>query len=193
MIELVRVHGKLGEDYGKTHKVKHSNLLDAFAWIDKTNQGFAEAVRDSSFNVLVNGKTISKEQIGNNFDGEVDLVPVIDGAGSDNGTTEMIAGIALIGLGFYLGGPAGGSAAASALAPTVIGSGVGLFLAGTSIYFAENYENVDTESDFFNQITNRDSGGGPVPLVYGRTRTGGVRISTDISNERTSESSIGEE
>lgn len=115
---------------------------------------------------------------------DVHLYPVVEGSG--NRATQIIVGAALIVAGFYTGGQTWmvlGQNIAGTIGTALVTTGVGLVLSGIfrQSYSANDRERPDDRQSFlFNGAVNVLSEGSVVPLVYGRTITGSVVLSTGL-------------
>jgi len=132
---------------------------------------------------------------------EIRIIPVIVGAGGDNGVLKIIAGVALIALaiinpfGAAAIGTLGIGAGAIAVSTAVGIIGVGLVLGGTAQLLTPQPKTPNgigmgtsgTESQTdprksysFSGIQQTSRQGVPVPIVYGETLVGSVVISAGI-------------
>lgn len=142
--------------------------------------------------IVVNGSNQSrflenKEILSRLEDGDtIEMFPVVEGSGGRTG--RIILGAALITGGVLLGG-LGTSAAVKTLAThagsALISVGVGLIL--QSFFTPDDVnqrEQPDQRASFlFNGAVNTSEQGQPVPLVFGRFRTGGPIISAGLDVE----------
>lgn len=142
---------------------------------------------------------------------EIHIVPVIQGAGGGKGKGIFTAflGIALIGAAIaFAPAAAGGGLFGANMGATAFGAfgatvswgqvalyGASLALSGVSSLISSqspvtsadygSREKADERPSFmFNGALNNTEQGGPVPLVYGRMRTGSVVISGGLTAER---------
>lgn len=122
-----------------------------------------------------------EEEVSDSLDGVTDihLYPVAQGSGR---TGRIIAGVVLIVVGvimYYF-------PVTAPFATNVIGAGVGLLLGG--LFMPKNQQQADKPDErasfVFNQAVNTIEQGGPVPLVYGRFKTGSTVVSAGIDAER---------
>lgn len=109
--------------------------------------------------------------------------PVVEGSGRAG---QIILGVVLIVVGYVITGLSYGWAAP--VGQSLIGAGVGMILQGL---FApsppkERERPENRPSFIFNQAVNTIEQGGPVPLVYGRFKTGSTVVSAGIDAERLS-------
>lgn len=121
----------------------------------------------------------------------IDIVPVIEGADADVGL--IIAGIALIVVGFFVPGTQG--LGLMLLKGALIMGGIGLVAAGIINLLStppklDDFKGVSKRGSYmFDGPENTVGEGGPVPLVYGQLLVGSQTIATtyDISNQDASQ------
>ena len=157
------------------------------------------------------GEAIDASMLGMRFGrGDFHIVPVVAGAGGNTkGIVTVVVGVALIavataGAGALLGGQAAAAGGFGATAFKVLGSsvtfgnialfGAAIALQGVSSLLTPTPQALELGSTassarnepsfFFDGAVNVVSQGGPVPLVYGRVRTGSTVISSGISAEQ---------
>lgn len=117
------------------------------------------------------------------------LMPAIEGAGSD-GVGKALAGAALIGASFLVPG-AGAFGAGIITQGAVAGLGVSLALGGVSMMLSpspqsnyEERERPDQRPSFlFDGPVNTSTQGLPMPVIYGRMKTGSIVISAGMTAE----------
>jgi predicted phage tail protein len=125
----------------------------------------------------------------------IHFIPV-GGGGKRGGVAKTIAGVALMAVAFAAAGPLGAGAGAglfggSSFWASVGIMGMGLTLTGISQLLtpvpkmpsADNFERKETPSFLLGGSVNATAQGNPVPIVFGRMRTGGVVVSGGISVE----------
>ena len=123
--------------------------------------------------------------------GAAAVLPAIEGAG--DGAGKVIGGIALVGAAMFI--PGGAALAGIALQPAVAGLGISMALGGVSQMLAptpqsgyEERESPDQRPSFlFDGPVNTSTQGLPVPVVYGRIKTGSVVVSAGMTAEELDE------
>jgi len=178
-LRTVTLHGELAEKYGKTHQVSGDRLIILISGIASTYPEFKRSIIEGKFEIFAGDEQLDEvtahlelgeDQI------NIDIYPVIEGEKSQAG--QIILGVALIVVGFYL--PQTWAYAAQVLT----GIGTGLVLSGVSSLLADTPQNATGDGQsIFRGGKNITTEGGPIPLVYGRTRTGSVIINFGIENE----------
>lgn len=205
MISVV-LHGRLAKQYGDGPiRMAVNSLAEIVRALSVLRPGIKNSLRDGWYRVLCvkTEKNIDLEQTDIHMTlkncEEVHLIPVVGGSKS-GGIFKIILGIALVAGAFLLAGPAG----LGATAFTVFGAqvsygmvaalGVSLALSGVSQMLAPSMDpskgRDDKKSFMFNGATNTSTQGMPVPLVFGRMRSGSVVASAGISVEQIGENSV---
>lgn len=209
MLTDVHLHGALGDKYGRLHQFDIANVPQATRALAANYKGFFEDFKDGQYEVYIGDHALDEEslrlRIGRGR--PVHIIPVVAGAGSGKGGVKAVAGIALLaiatgGAAAAIGPFAAGASGFSATAFSVAGfsvsygslalSGLTMVLQGVSALLTptpkadySNRERPDQRASFlFNGATNRSAEGTPVPLVYGRFRTGSVIASAGITIEQ---------
>lgn len=213
MLRKIVLHGNLSELYDEDIYFDVDSVAEAVRACCYQIDGFESVFRSGSYHVHLNkddyiDETILSFVLGKNVN-EIHFIPVI--SGSKGGGGKAILGIAMIGLAFATGGVgliAGGvglqtGAGVGALAgiyggvgisaSSIAMLGVSMVLGGVSQMLspqvssasADTYERPDQRPSFiFNGPVNVAEQGGPVPLVYGRIRTGSVVVSSGLNTEQ---------
>ena len=190
-MRTIRLYGHLGQQFGKVHHLDVKTPTEVIRALSANFKGFAQAIADGEWRVLVGGKAQSIKQIHNPLDADISLVPVIGGAG---GLGKIILGAALIAASFYLPGATYFSAMSSfSIDASAIAMGIGtsMVLGGISqVLFAppkassSNSEPADTRPSYvFNGPVNTTGQGNPVPVCYGQLRVGSQVISAGLFSE----------
>ena len=183
------IHGVLGKIYGTHHKLNVRRLSEIIPAINANNPGFKHAILsylksdvDYCYVDPKNPKTKYKtlqEALSSSPPKEVHIVPSIVGAGA---VGMIVGGLALAGVGTYIGGTLGG---------ILFSLGVSLILQGIIMLLfppedpkrREVESKIDTSTYIFSNRVNNAVQGFPVPLVYGELRVGSNIISTNIVRE----------
>lgn len=182
MITTVKLHGFMGQKYGKTVKLSGENMFQIMSGlVSRFGPGFKEDVRTNSWH-LVNGAIKPGNDLG---EGDLHksltkkvlhLVPVVAGASA---ALRIVIGIVLIVAAAF----GYGNAYTVQLGISLILGGVVEMLTKPKPGAAQQHQD-DRGSYIYNAAVNVTSQGGPVPLIYGRVqRASSVVISTDFSSD----------
>ena len=199
LTEIV-LHGALGEKTGqKVFKIKIDSLSEGLRAIDVlSNRRFTRTIFENEkqnikYKVLADGKNLFSKSIDKPEDAKdsemfvkkkmkkIDIVPVFEGAGSDDKDALLIVGGALmIGAGIAMG------------SPMLIQLGLFALITGLANMLSEPPEFEDfreiqqtnkRESYLFNGPINTYNPGGPVPIGYGRILVGSLAIAFAQNNQ----------
>ncbi len=152
---------------------------------------FRKALAAGRFEFLcINNKTGKKTYIHDEMTAamnvdhdEIHITPVVEGSGKFG---QIILGVILIVVGavmnFYA--PGSGAGVMAAGIAMVAGGVVQLLMPAPDINSLQNERPDSKPSYIFNGAVNVYEQGGPVPLVYGRTRAGSVIVSAGFDVER---------
>lgn len=195
----VYLHGALAEKYGPVFELDVATAGEA---VRALGTNFPEIINDFRANDwhVVRGEDIDtgfslEADDLNTFKlgtGDLHFVPHVAGS-KRGGLLKIILGVALVGLGFFMGFSTpvlGTTAAGTPVAGLTYGNlamvGFALALAGVASLLApEEKSDEDKDSSFtFNGPGNAYEQGYPVPLVYGEVITGSVMVSGGMDVER---------
>lgn len=197
MLNKIKLYGDLADFIGyKELEAVINSTSDALRFLICNFPKVESYMSTRYYKVLVNNEEISKEEINYPIGkGEISIVPVISGSGSN--TNKIIVGAILIGAGIAFPGASlgyGGFTAAkgySAFQATVGNIGILLALSGTSGILFPQQELEDFENDqdprisfSFSGVQNTSRPGTSVPIVYGEIITGSVVISAGIDTDQ---------
>ncbi|MBG6164963.1 putative phage tail protein [Labrenzia sp. EL_195] len=195
MIRTIYLHGKLKNEFGESFRFDAKDVAEVGKAFNALVPGFRDYVTDKNLRVhrgpLDSGFDIDENQLelGLGKTKEIHIFPAPVAAGGDNnflmGAAKIVAGIAFVGIGFFaLGG------LATMAGKLAIGIGASMTLSGVSTMLsptvapAETLEDTENQqSHLFNGAGNTTRQGGPVPLVYGKMRTGSHVASSGIAIE----------
>lgn len=195
MIRTIYLHGSLKNEFGESFRFDAADVAEVGKAFKALVPGFEEHVSGKYLRIhrgpVDKGFDIDECQLvlGLGNTKEVHIFPVPVAAGSDNnflmGAAKIVAGIAFVGVGFFaLGG------LATMAGKLAIGIGASMALSGVSTMLsptvapAETLEDTENQqSHLFNGAGNTTRQGGPVPLVYGKMRTGSHVASSGIAIE----------
>lgn len=201
MKTAIKLHGILGEQMKKTDwSLKVSSVGEAMRAIEIiSKRKFFKQLLDNDkknikYRVLINGRdfetekpltdindieNIKSSELNMNFKElkSIDVIPILEGAGSQGGTLAIILGVVLIVVGILLiETPIGGY---------LIVAGIGLIAAGVTALLTKppNFEDFRKLQDggrpsyLFSGPQNTTREGGPVPVGYGRLLVGSQVLS----------------
>lgn len=197
------LHGALKDEFGGPYPLDVSSPAEAIRALCIMVKGFKDRLREGAY-AIVRGKIddrscIAEDALRVRLGGalELHIVPVVAGAATST-WLKIIAGVALVAAAVfapYALGVAGGAFAAgsfgayAASATIAIGASLALGGVGELLARAPQTNNaiatVDQRQSFlFGGLQNVSAQGGPVPLVYGRTRVGSVMVSAGVTTEQ---------
>lgn len=169
---VMKLHGSMAREFGADHVFKVSSIFEAMQVLQVNLTNFKHWVRQRHFEVLVDGKKISTDKIYTDFDGcKIDIIPTIIGAGK--GILQIIAGVALIGLGFVTG-----------FTP-FYSMGAGLIFGGIAEIISPNIEDDETDqkSNLYSGPVTREARGLAVPIGIGEAMVGLKLINSKITSK----------
>ena len=206
MLRKIKLHGELAKFVGhdEFEAVAHTSA-EAIRFLVCNFPNVEAYMSDKYYKVLVKDEAITKDGLHDPIGGsEINIVPVISGAGGNNFNQILIGGL-LIGASFlfpgagYFGtksllGAAEAGLAGKALTLTKIGnaiSGIGAALVLNGVYnmlfpqpIPEEQEDDPRISFAFNGLVNTTRAGTSHPIVYGEIVTGSVVISAGIDTNQ---------
>lgn len=193
MKEII-LHGALGARFGESFSLEVRDPAEAVRALSTQLPGFREAIEASSWHVirgpLEDGESLDEEGLAVSLGSqtEVHIMPALEGAGGD-GVGKVLGGIALVGAAMFI--PGGAAIAGIGIQSTVAGVGISMALGGVSMMLSpspqsgyEERESPDQRPSFlFDGPVNTSTQGLPVPVVYGRIKTGSVVVSAGMTAE----------
>lgn len=198
MLRKIKLYGELAKFLGqKTFEAEVNNAAQAMRFLVVNFPKLEKHMADRYYKVILNDWELEEKELhypsGHN---DIKIVPVVGGAGGGFG--RALLGAALIGAAFLAPGSTlvfGKGFGASFKAASLIGA-KGAFLVGSALVLngiatmltpVETIpeSNQDPRNSFnFSGIQNTSRAGVCVPVIYGRTMTGSVVISANITNEQ---------
>lgn len=204
-INTIHLHGALGDEFGGPFTLAVATPIEAVNALCRLLPGFQERLNEDGVYRVIRGSEqagmdLGQDELDIRLPGEMHLVPVPAGAGGgSNGTVKTIAGVALVALAAYMTfgvGAAGvgtffgaSSATAAGVGTSIIGftasMGLSLVMTGVSMMLSPQPRAGNTGADpnssylFYGNMNVVDQGV-PVPLVFGRTRTGSIIVSSGL-------------
>lgn len=201
----ITLHGDLGKQVGKRWNLAINSVAEAIHAIEilsgrKLYSYLLENER-VKYKVLINKKETKFPKMERIEDvkntelsiikeiKEIDIIPIIEGAGDVVDIFTAILGVALIITGIFAGFGA-------ALSATLITAGIGLTAAGVASMLTkapsfepfQEFETGGRPSYLFSGPYNTVREGGPVPIVYGEAITGSQTIAANYKIEYSSSS-----
>jgi predicted phage tail protein len=203
----IYLHGILAQEFGEHYSLDCASTAEAARGLGVQLPGFMPTVRQHNFKIVIVGQQDDKWLLGQehlNFNlgncREVHFVPVVGGAGGDDGVGKIVAGVAIAAVAVagavYTGGASlsalGGTIGATGISyGQVAALGVSIALSGVSQALAPSPQGLggqdrpeERPSFVFNRPVNTTEQGNPIPLVYGRFKVGSQVISSGISVEQ---------
>lgn len=206
MMRTVYLHGSLGEKFGKVFRFDIECVVEAGRALCQL-AGFEKYVLERKYHVI-RGE-YSKEfylgpedvTLGLGSATEIHIVPYLEGA-DKGGIGKIVVGAVLVAVAIAGAVFTGGGSLAAVAVPLsetfaitygqVLMAGVAILFAGVSQAIAasakSNYGGRERTQDqlsfLFNGASNVTEQGHPIPLVYGKIRTGSITASAGIWVER---------
>jgi predicted phage tail protein len=181
MLRKIKLYGALAKFVG--HRVLEADVATAAEAVRFLVTNWPELeghMAQQHYRVHTAGEDLTLEDIHNPMGREIQIVPVMAGAGAIG---RILLGIALIAVASVVTfGTAGGLFAAGALNAAVFGLGASLVLGGIAQLLTPTPKTDEDEGDpkksfSFSGIQNTTRAGVPVPVVYGEMLVGGIVVS----------------
>jgi predicted phage tail protein len=183
MLRKIKLYGALAKFVG--HRVLEADVATAAEAVRflVTNWPELEAhMAHQYYRVHTAGEDLTLDDVHNPMGREIQIVPVMAGAGAIG---RILLGIALIAGAFFTGGATIGLlglAAPVAVSTVLAGVGISLVLGGVAQLLAPtpkiDQDEGDPKKSFsFSGIQNTTRAGVPVPVVYGEMLVGGIVVS----------------
>lgn len=177
-LRTIRLYGTLAKIIGcRKLRAVVSSVSEAMRFLLANFPQIEGYLKGRFFKVKVANRALSEDDlklpIGQTE--EIHIIPAISGAGGNNGLTQILTGIALVGIGLLV----------PFTAPFLVPLGIGLTLTGVATLLTptppDREESTDaTQSYNFSGVQQTSREGPPVPLVYGEIITGSVVLSVNI-------------
>ena len=207
MLRKIKLYGELAKFIGeKTFEAEVNNAAQAIRFLVVNFPKLEKHMADRYYRVIADEWEIDEKELHYPTGvSDIKIVPMVGGAGGN--ARNILFGAALIGASFMFPGAGmfgttslfgktafGTGVAAGSYIGTAIGTitsviGASLVLNGISAMLTPvetiPEDNQDPRRSFnFSGIQNTSRAGGAVPVIYGRTMTGSVVISANITNEQ---------
>ena len=201
MLRKIKLYGELAKFIGeKTFEAEVNNAAQAIRFLVVNFPKLEKHMADRYYRVIADEWEIDEKELHYPTGvSDIKIVPMVGGAGGNTG--RILLGAALIGASFMFpgagifgkagaeltGGVVTGTMAKIGTITSVIGASLVLNGIATMLAPVETIpeENQDPRRSFnFSGIQNTSRAGVAVPVIYGRTMTGSVVISANITNEQ---------
>ena len=201
MLRKNKLYGELAKFIGeKTFEAEVNNAAQAIRFLVVNFPKLEKHMADRYYRVIADEWEIDEKELHYPTGvSDIKIVPMVGGAGGNTG--RILLGAALIGASFMFpgagifgkagaeltGGVVTGTMAKIGTITSVIGASLVLNGIATMLAPVETIpeENQDPRRSFnFSGIQNTSRAGVAVPVIYGRTMTGSVVISANITNEQ---------
>lgn len=188
-MKTIRLFGELGKQFGEVHKFEVRSAAEAVRALAVNFPGFEKQLRaeGAAYQVLVDQSDIDETELAYPVSQEIQIIPVIHGAGGSPAGKIIIGAALIVGSMFVAGATFGGAATLSAF---MYNAGVALVVSGVAQALTpvpkapEPFERPDNKpSYFFSGPVNTTAQGQGVPIGYGRLLVGGAVISAGVVAE----------
>jgi len=192
MLRKVRLYGDLAKFVGeRVLEADVANAAQALRFLVANWPELKNYMADRRYKVVADNWDIEKEEL---FyptgQSDIKIIPVIGGAGGNWG--KVILGVALIGIGFAVGGGVFGASLAKNLGAISFVKGVGAAVALSGVAglltpvppIPELAQDPRNNSFSFSGIQNTSRAGVCVPVIFGEVITGSVVISAGIDTHQ---------
>lgn len=182
MMKTIKLYGILAKKFGKEFKLAVDSTKEAMRALCVQVQGFEQFMLNAHlqglrFAVYHDDVNISENELDMAHSSKViKVVPVVEGAGGDNGLMQTILGAVLIVVGI-VGNIYGG------WGTPFIQAGIGLMVGGIAQMMMPKVDTQDQNQDGnkankgFGGAVTTVAQGNPVPILYGEREVGGFIVS----------------
>lgn len=183
-LQTVRLYGKLGVLFGRTHRLAVNSTAEAVRALCVLHKGFEKYLVESrehgvGFAVFLGKRNIGESELQMNTQHEIRIAPILMGS-KNGGIFSIILGVALIAVSFFI--PGGGLIAAG-----LFNAGVAMALGGVVQLLSpqpkdpKSKDDPDNEANYaFNGPINTQAQGNCVPVAYGKPWCGSAVVSAGI-------------
>ena len=204
MMRSVHLHGRLGKEFGQSHRFDVATAAEALRALNCAfPTRFINAIEDSYYKIVRGDKRAGMQldlDLVNQFNlgmADLHIIPVAKGAAMSQtakGTTKLVLGAALIGGAIFMSGGvlATPLAASGILSGTTYGTvaaiGLGLALSGASTLLTKPAGRETQASNALSvnggNIGNSGRQGDAIPLIYGEVMVGStpVEVWSDVED-----------
>ena len=173
--------GVLGEKFGREFMLDVRSPAEAMVALTRQISGLERFVKANNFNVWADDQNLTTDTVGMIYEAETFKFGLdIDGAGGGGGLWGVIAGVAMIAVGFW--NPLGWGVGATLL----MGAGAGLAMSGLGMMLMPQASvgTIDQEGNrssySFGEAVTTTAQGNPIPVSYGECVGGGFVMSVNI-------------
>lgn len=183
MYKTIRFHGILREKFGKEYRLCVNSTKEAMRLLAVQLQDFEQFMLNAHkkglrFAVFHDKRNVSEKEIDMNSDANlIRIVPIVQGAGGNNGILQVVLGVVMVAVGYFTFG------ATSAYGAALIGAGLGMTVGGVTSMLMPKTSTTDANSDGnkanygFGSAVTTVAQGNPVPILYGEREIGGFIVS----------------
>ena len=182
-MKTIHLYGVLREKFGDSYALDVRDAKEAIRFLMAQIDGFKEELEKGDWHIikgdLDSGDAIAEEDadisLGNTTD--IHLVPSIEGAG---GIIDIVSGVTMIAWSVATGNWAGIKSGWNKVT-----GGFTELIGGNKVADYSGRSSTDERPSFlFDGATNTSTQGLPVPVIYGRVKTGSVVVSAGLSAEK---------
>lgn len=187
MLKTIRLHGTLGESFGKSFELSVQTPAEAVKALCVQIPGFESFMANAHlqgihFAVYLDDRNIGHDDLSLRTDSQVIRIsPIIEGAKS-GGLIQVVIGVVMIAAAFFTGGTS--LAAWGAMQAALAGAGAAMLMGGAAqLMMPSAPTNMDLNQDGnkpnygFGGAVTTVAQGLPVPVLYGKREIGGFVIS----------------
>lgn len=187
MLKTIRLHGILGENFGKSFELSVQTPAEAVKALCVQIPGFESFMANAHlqgvhFAVYLDDRNIGHDDLSLRTDSHVIRIsPIIEGAKS-GGLIQVVIGVVMIAAAFFTGGTS--LAAWGAMQAALAGAGAAMLMGGAAqLMMPAAPTNMDLNQDGnkpnygFGGAVTTVAQGLPVPVLYGKREIGGFVIS----------------
>ena len=187
MLKTIRLHGILGENFGKSFELSVQTPAEAVKALCVQTPGFESFMANAHlqgvhFAVYLDDRNIGHDDLSLRTDSQVIRIsPIIEGAKS-GGLIQVVIGVVMIAAAFFTGGTS--LAAWGAMQAALAGAGAAMLMGGVAqLMMPAAPTNMDLNQDGnkpnygFGGAVTTVAQGLPVPVLYGKREIGGFVIS----------------
>jgi predicted phage tail protein len=189
-LRTIRLYGKLGNQFGRVHKLAVANVREAIKALSVLLPGFERELVTSKargivYAVFIGKRNITKEDLQHPAgEEEIRIAPILQGA-KQAGIFQVIVGAVLVVVGAVASAYGFGAVGAPMmkLGAVMALGGVVQMLAPQQVGQSAKDNPGNAASYNFNGAVNTTAQGNPVPILYGRMMVGSAVISAGIYSE----------
>lgn len=171
-------YGILGEKFGKEFVLDVATASEAVRALSKQIKGLEDFVKMNNFIVWADEENLNTDTVNMLFDAEVFKFSLdIDGAGGSGGLLGIIAGVALVAVGFVVGGPLGAGLMLAGVVAGIMGASSMLM----PIAYPDTLDEEGNRASYsFGGAVTTTAQGNVIPVSYGECMGGGFVLSAGL-------------